>query len=373
MGCGALGFLAPRLTALGTDLKPTEEDIEPEERAAMAGLSEEFRKKQAVPGLSIAIARNGHMKYQEAFGTTDHDGVEPLRPSSLFRIASISKPITSVAVFKLIEQGRLQLDSRIFGDGGVLGTKYGSRTYGSDLKSITVDHLLTHTSGGWGKQDDPMFSNLSMSQGQLISWVLDNRPLEHAPGSIYSYSNFGYCLLGRVIEKITGQPYAKFVQDNVLTPSGVSDMHIAANTRNERYPEEVFYYGQNGEDPYSLNVTRMDSHGGWIASPSDLVRFALQITGEGGRLALLKPQTVQAMTAQISVEPGRARGWNISGSGHWWHGGDLAGTSAILVRLTSGLCWAALVNTRADSTDVELDNFIWALIAKVKAWHFALT
>lgn len=88
---------------------------------------------------------------------------------------------------------------------------------------------------------------------------------------------------------------------------------------------------------------------------------------------MLKPETVQAMTAQISVEPGRARGWNISGRGHWWHGGDLAGTSAILVRLTSGLSWAALVNTRAESTDVELDNFIWTLIARVKAWRFALS
>lgn len=280
IGGGAFGFLLPAFTALGAGVTPTEEDVQPEERAAMASLAEEFRKKHDVPGLSLAIARNGRMKYQEAFGLTDRDGVKPLGISNLFRIASISKPITSVAMFKLIEQGRLRLDSHIFGDGGVLGTEYGSRPYGSDLKRITVDHLLAHTSGGWGKHDDPMFSNLSMSQARLISWVLDNRPLEHAPGSVYGYSNFGYCLLGRVIERVAGQPYEKFVQENVLAPSGVSDMHIAANTRNERFPKEVIYYGQNGEDPYSLNVARMDSHGGWIATPSDLVRFALQITGE---------------------------------------------------------------------------------------------
>jgi hypothetical protein len=115
----------------------------------------------------------------------------------------------------------------------------------------------------------------------------------------------------------------------------------------------------------------MDSHGGWIANPMDLLRFTHQITGGAGGPALLKPETVRAMTT-LSIEPGRARGWFISGSGHWWHSGDLAGTSAILVRLTSGLCWAALVNTRSDSTDVQLDNFVWSLIKQVKAWRFAL-
>ena len=372
IGGGAACALFPKFRAFGAGVTLTDEDIEPEEREAIAGLAEEFRKKYDVPGLSIAIARNGRMQYQQAFGQTEHDGAEPLDISNLFRIASISKPITAVAVFKLIEQERLRLDSPVFGKGALLGTEYGSRPYKADLKAITVDNLLAHTAGGWGKRDDPMFSNVSMSQRELISWVLDNQPLEHPVGSTYDYSNFGYCLLGRVIEKAAAQSYARFVQENVLAPSGIRDMQIARNSRNERFLKEVVYFGQNGEDPYSLNVTRMDSHGGWIATPSDLVRFTLQIAGDGGGPALLKPETVAAMTAQLTVAPGRARGWNISGKGHWWHGGDLAGSSATLVRHAGGLCWAALVNTRTNSTDVRLDNFMWKLIGKVKAWSFAI-
>lgn len=368
---GAVGLLSGGLAPSVASMASAEGDVAPEERAAMAGLAEDFRKKWNVPGLSVAIARDGCMQYQRAFGFTDHSAGEPLEVSNLFRIASISKPITSVAVFQLMEQGRLRPDTRVFGEGAILGTQYGNRPYGANLKSITVDHLLTHTAGGWGKHNDPMFSNVSMSQAELISWALDNKPLEHQPGTVFDYSNFGFCLLGRVIEKVSGQPYARFMQENVLVPSGIMDMHIAANTRNARYPKEVTYFGQNGEDPYALNVTRMDSHGGWIANPMDLLRFTHQITGGAGGPALLKPETVRAMTT-LSIEPGRARGWFISGSGHWWHSGDLAGTSAILVRLTSGLCWAALVNTRSDSTDVQLDNFVWSLIKQVKAWRFAL-
>ena len=207
-GGGACGLLLPELTGCGARLTGTSDDIAPQERAAMASLAEQFRNEHDAPGLSIAIARNGLMKYEQAFGFTEHDGAEALEISSLFRIASISKPITSVAIFKLIEQGQLRLDSKIFGEGAVLGTDYGSRPYGADLQRITVDHLLTHTAGGWSnKRDDPMFSNVSMSQGELISWVLDNRSLQYPPGSVYDYSNFGYCLLGRVIERVAGQRY----------------------------------------------------------------------------------------------------------------------------------------------------------------------
>lgn len=373
LGAGAFGLLAAKTAPFRIANPEPDEggDVLPAERAAMATAAEEFRKRCDAPGLSVAIARNGQMQYRQAFGSTEHNQAEPLTTANLFRIASISKPITSVAIFQLIEAGRLRASDFVFGPDGVLGTTYGSKPYDASVKSITVDHLLSHTAGGWGKSNDPMFLNVSMSQQELISWVLDTRPLEHAPGTAYSYSNFGYCLLGRVIERVTGQPYESFVRDHVLTPSGISDMHIGANTREARFPKEVVYYGQNGEDPYSLNVTRMDSHGGWIATPTDLVRFAMQVTGSPSGPALLRPETVRAMMTPVAVERGRARGWALSDKGHWWHSGDLAGTSAILVRHAAGLCWAAIVNTRQDSTDVQLDDFVWTLVAQVKAWRFA--
>src|SRR4029079_11605684 len=135
---------------------------------------------------------------------------------------------------------------------GVLGTTYGHTPYGTNIEKITVQNLLEHTGGGWTTDNqDPMFSHPEMNQKQLISWVLDNRPLDNAPGTHYAYSNFGYCLLGRIIEKVTGQSYAGYVQQAVLGPCGISDMAIAGNTEADRRSSEVRYYGQSGEDPYS--------------------------------------------------------------------------------------------------------------------------
>jgi CubicO group peptidase (beta-lactamase class C family) len=289
-----------------------------------------------------------------------------ITPSNLFRIASVSKPITSAAIFSLIEKGRLRTEDTIFGEGNVLGTKYGKRPYRQGIGQITIDHLLTHTSGGWDLWHDPMFSNPGMDQAELISWALDNEPLKNPPGKAFAYSNFGYCLLGRVIEKITGQSYSDYVRSAILLPCGIVDMRIAGNTLKDRVPGEVTYYGQSSvdgqnhyDDPYGINVTRMDSHGGWIATPADLVHFATHVDGFDPGRNILKRETIRRMATPSDVNPNYARGWNVNAKGHWWHGGDLGGTTAILV----------LTNTRRESSPGALDDTVWEMVSKVSAWR----
>jgi CubicO group peptidase (beta-lactamase class C family) len=378
--CGA-AFTVPatighRLSGLA-ELQRSE--IEGSERDAMADVAEEYRRRFAAPGLSVAIALDGRLRYQQAFGFTGHDSREPLTTSNLFRIASVSKPITSAAIFSLIETGRLRSDDTVFGERGILGTKYGKQPYGQSIEQITIDHLLTHTSGDWDPWHDPMFKHTEMSQEELISWALDNLPLKNSPGKVFAYSNFGYCLLGRVIEKITGMPYAEYVQKRILGPIEIKDMRIGGNTLADRAPGEVTYYGQTlieGEDhndgPYALNVTRMDSHGGWIATPADLTRFASHVDGFAASRNILKPETIRQMTTPSSAKPSYARGWAVNAAGHWWHSGDLGGTSAILVRTASHFCWAALTNTRCKSSSDALDDMVWEMARKVSAWRAAL-
>src|SRR3954462_7328681 len=97
---------------------------------------------------------------------------------------------------RLIEQGKLHLSDTVFGPGGVLGADYGTLPYGPHITEITIDQLLHHVAGGWtNDDDDPMFTHPAMTAAQLISWTLDNRPLQNLPGSVYAYSNFGYCIL----------------------------------------------------------------------------------------------------------------------------------------------------------------------------------
>ena len=325
--------------------------------------------KYKVPGLSVAIARHGQFVYRKGFGLADVASGEKVTPDYLFRIASVSKPITSVAIFTLIEKGRLKLSDRIFGRDAVLGMDFGS-SYPERVQKITLEHLLTHTCGGWQNDaNDPMFLNPAMNQPALIRWTLQNQPLQYDPGTHYAYSNFGYCILGRVIEKVSGQTYAEFAEQNVLAKCGVSDMRIAGNTLLDTVPGEVEYYGQNGESPYDMNVRRMDSHGGWIATPSDLVNFAMRVDGFSYTPNILEPATIDTMTTASSVKPDYAKGWMVNTLNNWWHNGSLPGTTSIMVRTSSGLCWAALTNTRTKGMDPALDQMMWDLADAVPQWR----
>jgi CubicO group peptidase (beta-lactamase class C family) len=358
---------------------PSTAELSPSELRAMQVIAEDFMRRFGVPGLSVALSRDGALVYEETFGVATRESNEPFSTSSLFRIASVSKPITSVGIFTLVEKGKIGLQDRVFGPGAILGPEYGNRLDKPYISEICVDHLLTHTAGGWPNDSrDPMFQFPQLSQADLISWTLDNLPIEHPPGEHFAYSNFGYCVLGRIIERIAQVPYGEYIQQQVLRPCLIEGMRISGNTITERAPNEVTYYGQNGEDPYGMNVTRMDSHGGWLASAADLVRFANNIGGVGNRPGLLSQDSIASMTTPSPANPSSAevkyaRGWNVrnNGRGNWWHNGSLPGTTAILVRTATGYCWAALTNTRrqpSDDINLALDQMLWDMARQVRAW-----
>jgi CubicO group peptidase (beta-lactamase class C family) len=328
-----------------------------------------FMRRYSVPGLSVAIAHRGALIHEAAFGLADTDAGIKLMPSHRFRIASLSKPITAVAIFTLIEKRALALQQRVFGEGGILGNDFGVLPAGSQIHQITIEHLLTHTAGGWSKDDDPMFQQAQLDQTELIRWTLNTKRLTSQPGNKYAYSNFGYCLLGRVIEKITRRRYAGFVLESVLGPAGIKDMVIAGNTLADRLPQEVRYYGQTDDDPYGMNVRRMDSHGGWLARPTDLALFLTRLDGFAGP-RLLAPHTVTVMTTASAANSGYAKGWEINQANNWWHSGSLPGTTAIMVRTNTRFCWAAVINTRQKDSDIisELDKLVWAMVGKVEGW-----
>ena len=363
---GALQFCA----GAAEDAAP---DIAESERQAIAKIAREFMAQFKVPGMSVAIARAGKMVLRQGFGVADVETKEPVTPDHLFRIASVSKPFTSAAIFSLVEAGRLGLDDLVFGEKGRLGFDCGKALTGA-VREIAVHHLLTHTCGGWSNDGtDPMFRHPAMSHRELIEWTLANQPLTQKPGTKYAYSNFGYCILGRLIEKLTGLPYAQAVQRDVLAKCGVRTMRIAGNTLAERARNEVTYYSHDlsvllGVHPYSMNVARMDSHGGWIATAGDLVEFAMRVDGFPNPPDILRAETLKTMTTASAVNPGYACGWAVNRVPNWWHGGSLPGTTAIMVRTARGLCWAALANMRAEGIDLALDRMMWRIAGAVPSW-----
>jgi CubicO group peptidase (beta-lactamase class C family) len=367
IAAGAIPLVFRPISIFAQDSQPQHKPTETEAEA-IARVAKQFMDKYRVPGLSVTFSRHGEVVYEAGFGYADETAGQHVTPAHLFRIASVSKPLTSTAVFTLIEKGRLKLEDRVFGVDGVLGFDYGD-SLPERVRKITILHLLTHTAGGWKNDgDDPMFRNKDMDHQELIAWTLRNQPLKDEPGQNYAYSNFGYCILGRVVEKASGQQYTEYVRQAVLEPCGIRDMQLAGNTLAQRAHDEVCYYGRN-ENPYNMNVTRMDAHGGWIATPGDLVRFALRVGGSNTVPNLLKPETIKIMLTASAANTDYACGWCINRVPNYWHGGSLPGTTTIMVRTASGLCWAGFANARADGSSLALDQMMWQMAGAVPAWH----
>lgn len=375
-----------------------------------------FLREHDVPGAAVAITRRGKLVYSRGFGHADPAKREPVQPHSLFRIASISKPITGVAVLQLVERGQLKFDDRVF-DILKIEPYFANEDDKPDprLKQITIRHLLHHTAGyDRGRSFDPMFRPVTIAtalnvappaQPQHTMRYMAGRPLDFDPGARYAYSNFGYCLLGRVIETKTGQTYEAYVKQHVLKPLGVTTMRLGRTRLEGRAKDEVRYISrrnpkrssvfekdlrQQVPSPYGgWNLEAMDAHGGWIASAVDLVRFASAFD-EPSKCPVLNAASIKTMFAkpdyieQFDNDAGRDAkhprhygcGWMVRDYGdagfNAWHTGGLDGTSTLLVRRHDGYCWAVLFNmdvtAKKNWLAGEIDPIMHRAVDAVKTW-----
>ena len=201
--------------------------------------------------------------------------------SSLYRVASVSKTVTSAAINKLIDQGKLNLDSKVFGLDGVLGRLYGTQPYTAGVENITIRQLLSHSAG---LPDNGNVFSFTMTTPEIMATVVNG---QIGMSGTFAYSNVNFYILGCVIDKLAGGPnwtvndprnYESWVTPNVLAPSGIQFMSIGANTLAGRKANEVTY--NPASDAYTrLNMTGIDAFGGWIASPIDSLRFVTHIDG----------------------------------------------------------------------------------------------
>jgi CubicO group peptidase (beta-lactamase class C family) len=205
-----------------------------------------------------------------------------------------------------------------------------------------------------------------MTQSQLIGWVLDNRPLKNDPSKMYEYLNFGFCVLGRIIEKVTSQGYEDHLRQGVLKQCGITGMQIGGDTLAERKPREVVYYGGN---PYALKPRRMDAHGGWLATPIDLLRLMARTDGFGAKTDVLYPPTEATMYSGSSANLGYGLGWIVA-SDYRGHNGAMSGTIGFLVRRNDGYSFAVLANTRpsGDTFCYELKGVLDIIVTGVSKW-----
>lgn len=347
---------------------------------------ERFMKPRKVPGGSLAVSQNGKLVFAKGYGMADREKGIPVVAGTRFRIASISKPITGAAVMKLIADGKLKWDQAILPfvekvNGGSLPDDMDPR-----WKDITIAHLLQHT-GGWNRDSafDPMFRPTRIAKEQknkgpagpeaVIRYML-KKPLQFDPGKGYSYSNFGYCILGRIIEQLTGATYESYLKAEILKPMGIIDMRIGQSLESFSERETRYYMPNEGMAtsvfpnkrgkvpwPYGgFHLEAMDAHGGWISSATDLIKFAAGME-KSEELGLFSKENAQRLyqppAAPVSRKEGKLKaayyggGWMVRPGGsknpkpNLWHGGSLPGTSTLLVRRRDGISWAVLFNQRS--------------------------
>lgn len=301
--------------------------------SALDTQAQSFMNTYNVPGMTLTVARNGQIVYAKGYGEANTTTHEKVTNRHLFRIGSITKPLTAAIILKLAEEGAFHLDDKVFGPGRILGTQYGTYPYGAYVADISVRNLLEHMVGGWPNDgNDPVFQQLNLNQNDLMNHILNNCPgspcsLTEVPGTRAVYSNAGYFILGRIIEKVAGQSYEVVIKNQLAQPLGISDIHVGSDSLAGKRSNEVVYYPQEPYPAYNnFNLPRLDSVGGLIAAGPDLVRLLYDV--------------------EIN------HGWSPYSHYGWWnHTGAIPGTGTLFVRDStipgSVYTWSVLTNTRS--------------------------
>ena len=303
-----------------------------EKRAQIEKAVSSFMTANKAPGVSVAVVQSGHPVWSAGFGMADLEDFAPATSSTLYRLGSISKPITAVAILELFERGKLDLDAPV--------QKY-CPVFPQKESPITSRQLLAHLSGirhynQDGKGDVPEDSARHFASMEESLQLFASDPLVAKPGTQFHYSTYGYTLLGCVLEGASSQEYVDFVRENVLRPAAME--HTQADDFFAIVPNRTRWYRRDKSGAVR-NAGVLDSSykipgGGLISSADDMANFEAAILA--GKL--LKPATQETMLTRQRTADGKftnyALGWGVTdklGIHTVGHDGGQQGTSTAML------------------------------------------
>jgi CubicO group peptidase (beta-lactamase class C family) len=321
---------------------------------------EEILQEHRIAGASLGIAKDGRLVLARGYGLADVDARKPVTSETLFSTASVSKPITAVAILKLVDEGKLRLEARLVELFADLKPLDGPRPADPRFREITVHQMLYHGSGivrdiAKTRHDSKAKEQARDDDDEASEDVITvyrtalSRPLQFAPGSDHRYSNAAFVILQLVVERASGQPYEAFVRQQILRPMGITRMVMETDAY---IPEETRRYllGPNGLRPVLGHKAS-----NWLATPTDLMRFLTSVDGSRGR-PILSPRlrTLMLAVPPAPIKPnaqGRHVGLGWDAVQHTPEGvrysknGGKAGVRAWLEHLPGGIDWAFQFNT----------------------------
>lgn len=360
-----------------------------------------FMRYWGIRGGSFALMRNDSLIYAKGYGYANTQDSIPCEVKNIFRVASVSKLLTAVAVMHLEETGQLSTQDFVFGEDGILNDSLFLDYRDKKIKKITVEHLLRHTSGFSNPHGDAAFNMelvaqfldkpLPLSMDDMVLYASKNR-LRAVPGGRFNYSNLGYIVLSKVIEKVSGMPYETYIKDSILAPIGCYDIHLANNYSEGFRENEVSYYevkeaelvpSYDGSDTLVMkslggnDVRGLYGAGGWVASPVELLKLVSAINKCPVREDFLTPESIDFMTPY--GKNAKPAGWASSSSNFWLRSGSMSGTSALIKAQRDGYSWVFISNSSSwngPGLARQMNREITQALRKVKKWpeadYFAL-
>ncbi|MGV9538395.1 serine hydrolase domain-containing protein [Streptosporangium sandarakinum] len=343
----------------------------------------------------LAVARRGKILLARGYGVYGRSGtLRKVQPTSLFRVASLSKNITGAAIARLAQDGKLSLGASV---ASLLGL---STTADPRLAKVTVWRLLQHT-GGWDRaaSPDPLWADHAISASLDVPLPIDHadimkwttaRKLDFDPGSKHVYSNYGYMLLGRIIEKVSGMSYESYVRQKLLTPLGITRPMLGGSLASEAASIEVPYTSKYTNKtvlndsgtvvpyPYGgFNMPNQDANGGWLASAVDMVKWGFAFDAAG---PVLNSTSISRVFAKPETGVNSGGSWygfgwyvrnNNEGGLNTWHNGSMPGTFAFLARIQNGVSYCAIFNRREEEGTPDFDSIdpiLGKAASGVKTW-----
>ena len=323
--------------------QPTDDATSPAAATVERFITDTMRVLGA-PGASICVIREGRILWSRAFGLADVEQSVPATTETRFRIGSVSKSLTSVAIGRLVQDGQLDLDSPV--------QRY-APSFPEKRYPITVRQVAGHLAG-IRHYDTGEFENqehyATVTEGLAI-FAADSLLFE--PGTQFSYSSYGYNLLGAVIEGASGRSYLEYMRHAVLDPAGMT--HTSFEHPDSIIPKRGRYYTRTDSTGPTINAPYVDNtykwpSGGFLSTAEDLARFGDRLL----RGELLRPETVQLLWTPMRTSDGTPTdygiGWTIErdslGRRRVRHsGGSVGGTAHLIIYPDQRVVVAVLVNS----------------------------
>ncbi len=327
-----MSFQLPRrqvllFLAAGALLAQTQRGLPPARIEEIEKLITEEMARQNIPAISAAVATGGELRWSNGYGMADLENHVPAKAATVYRLGSISKPVTAVAVMQLAERDRLDLDAPV--------QKY-VPSFPQKPWPISTRQLLGHL-GGIRHYTNLVEVNSTRHYTNMLEplKIFQDDPLVGEPGTRYSYTTYGYVLLGAVVEAVSGTKFTDYLADRIFRPAGMDRMR--ADNLYAIIPNRARGYAKSPAGQL-MNCDLADTSnkipgGGLSSTVDDLVKFALALR----RGALVKPETVEQMFTPQKLRTGQPTdyglGWVVrEGEGHKQvsHGGGQQGVSTVL-------------------------------------------